>query len=273
MPIQILRPDQLAEVKNDPTFRDVGAYPRDTVVASLDPFVPPAFLWVNPERRDVRTREQTELTDVMFWHESTGLLIECKAREIRDPDEVHDQKKLTRWLDKELSEARKQVQSALKDVQKTPVISGRAGAVDVIADLREVKQFIPAIVVFEITDFFWNPKIHARKMKYPDVQLFDLREFHLATTLLTTPPAFLSYLKEKQALSQRFPSFLPYEANLLLYLLANAHSLTELLESQSIEDLTRKFARGLPDNVRPSFLYTHSREEVYAALGPYPLAS
>lgn len=175
-------------------------------------------------------------------------------------------KKLPRWLDKTLSEARKQIQTALKYVRETPVIIGRAGSVDVIADLQRITKFVPAVVIFEITDFFWKPKVHERKMKYPEIQLFDLKGFYLATYILGTPGLFLSYLTEKQALSERHPAFLPYEENLLLYFLTNRRSLQQLTNA-SYSDLTYKFACGLPDKLPGSFLYSHSREEVYAALG------
>jgi hypothetical protein len=96
--IQILEPSDIERIRTDPVFRDVGRYVEDVIVELLHRFVPPAYLYSNPVLWDSNSEENEglEIADVLFWHESTLLLIECKGRELTRWDDLRNHKKLGR---------------------------------------------------------------------------------------------------------------------------------------------------------------------------------
>jgi len=141
-------------------------------------------------------------------------------------------------------------------------IVGRRDTQTVLPDLHLVREIISVIVVFEISDFFWNPKIHERRVKYPDIQLFDLREFYLATKLLPDISNLLKYLTAKRGLSRRHPGFTPYEETLIVQFVSNGYSLDDLESASSVMEAALLCKSKLPSR----FLYSATVDEVYAAM-------
>ena len=265
---RILEPSDIKRLSTDPAFQNIGKYVENTVVDILGPFVPPAYLYRNPILWD-DTRNGEELTDVLFWYESTALLIECKGRKIRNLEDLRNHNKLHRWLSKTLSDGRTQLMKAEAYLKKYKSVVGKQGNFAVIAELSSVECVIPIIIVFEISDFFWQPRIYERKKKYPQIQLFDLRGFYLTASFLPHVHDFFNYFRQKQSLSEIHPDFISYEENLLIFYLSNGKSLEKLLNSRTKKDLNLQFAKGSPQKIRPSDLYDTSPQNVETMLARF----
>jgi hypothetical protein len=255
------------------SFKDIGSYVEKSVVDVLYPFVPPAYLYTNPSAWTISDNQTIEFTDMLFWYESTLLIIECKGRKLHAAEDLRDNKKIDRWLSNKLGKAQKQLLRAKIHLENNKSVIGKKDDEVIFIDFSNINYIIPMVVVFEASDFFWQPMVIDRKRKYPEIQILDLRALLLLSVYLQSANEVVSYFQQKQNLCKTFPEFMPYEENLLIYFMSNNKSFKKLIGMTSQKELIKKFSYDFPRGISPSHLYDTSADTVKTVIDMFSVIS
>jgi hypothetical protein len=241
--IKTLSEKEILEYINSEMNQEVGYFVEYIVKEALVQYVPPAFLYSNPQIRINEDGSQIQLTDIAFFYKDFLLLIECKGRRIENIEVLNNYLKLDRWLDKQLSISRKQLIRSVNLIKQNPLIEGVIKNCAVLAHLGSVKNIILINILYTLKDFYWRPKVQERKIKYPEIQIFDLRAFGLIANYFKVVDEFLNYLFERYTLCKKHPQFIVYEDNLLSYFLNNNKSFITLLNADA-SDVYKVFLKN-----------------------------